>query len=398
MTEAYFQQLNTTLKAYKRAVPSLLIDLDQLDKNIRELKKMIAPGKAFRIVVKSLPAIPLLDYIMEQTGTHKLMVFHEPFLLALAQHYGDAVDLLMGKPMPVQTARHFYLTLDKATSFRPERQLQWLIDTEERLQQYLALARAHKTCLRINLELDIGLHRGGFKELTSLRRALQLIQQHPDQLQFSGFMGYDPHVALLPKLVRPASKSFRLANAYYQKCIDLVHDDFPALWHEQLTFNGAGSPTLAFHQEEASVLNDIAVGSALVKPASFDLPSLAQFQAACFIATPILKKLQGTKLPGLEKWTRLLAFCRPKLRQSYFIYGGYWKAEYCYPPKTSENQLFGSSTNQSMINTAANTSLEVDDFVFLRPKQSEFVLLQFGALLAVRDFEVLAEWPVLPVV
>ena len=214
MTEAYFQQLNTTLKAYKRAVPSLLIDLDQLDKNIRELKKMIAPGKAFRIVVKSLPAIPLLDYIMEQTGTHKLMVFHEPFLLALAQHYGDAVDLLMGKPMPAQTARHFYLTLDKAASFRPERQLQWLIDTEERLQQYLALARAHKTCLRINLELDIGLHRGGFKELTSLRRALQLIQQHPGQLQFSGFMGYDPHVALLPKLVRPASKSFRLANAY----------------------------------------------------------------------------------------------------------------------------------------------------------------------------------------
>ena len=300
--------------------------------------------------------------------------------------------------MPVQTARHFYLTLDKATSFRPEQQLQGLIDTEERLQQYLALARAHKTCLRINLELDIGLHRGGFKELTSLRRALQLILQHPGQLQFSGFMGYDPHVALLPKLVRPASKSFRLANAYYQKCIDLVRGDFPALWHEQLTFNGAGSPTLAFHQEEASVINDIAVGSALVKPASFDLPSLAQFQAACFIATPVLKKLQGTTLPGLEKWTRLLSFLRPKLRQSYFIYGGYWKAEYCYPPKTSENQLFGSSTNQSMINTAANTNLEVDDFVFLRPKQSEFVLLQFGPLLALRNFEVLAEWPVLPVV
>jgi len=49
----FFSQLNDALKLYKRAIPELLIDLDALDYNIVELKKLIPSNASFRIVVKS---------------------------------------------------------------------------------------------------------------------------------------------------------------------------------------------------------------------------------------------------------------------------------------------------------------------------------------------------------
>ena len=392
---AYFQQLNQTLKSYQRAIPSLIVDLDRLDRNIALLREGLSEKMAFRIVVKSLPSIPLIDYIMGKTETNKLMVFHQPFLSTLAQHYGDQVDILMGKPMPVQTADFFYQGLNKATSFQASRQLQWLIDTEQRLLQYLDLSKRHKEKLLINLEIDIGLHRGGFGDIERLRSALQLIEVNRDQLEFTGFMGYDPHVALLPKFLRSPKRSFQLANETYRNCIELVKKEFPNLWQEQLTINGGGSPTLAYHQNSDSVLNDISAGSGLVKPSHFDLDSLSAYVPACFLATPILKKFEGTTLPALEKFKGLLSFFKPAFKTSYFIYGGYWKADLHYPPGSMVNPLFGNSTNQSMINTSSKLDLDVDDFIFFRPKQSEFVFLQFGDVLVVRNGQIEEEWAVL---
>ena len=395
MNTSYFQQLNQTLKSYKRAIPSLLIDLDLLDQNIEHLQKVVAVEKAFRIVVKSLPSVPLLDYIMGKTATRKLMVFHQPFLSELARQYGNTIDILLGKPMPVQTAGFFYQSLAADSAFIPSQQLQWLIDTKARLQQYIALSRKIGERIRVNLEIDVGLHRGGFHRIADLKDTLQLIAANEAQIEFSGFMGYDPHITHVPKFLRSPEKSFQLANNFYRQCIQLVKEEFPSLWNDRLTFNGAGSPTLSIHQTPHSVLNDIAAGSALVKPSSFDNPSLADFTPACFIATPVLKKLAGTTLPALEKFKPLLGILKPAYKKSYFIYGGYWKADYHYPPQTAVNAIFGPSTNQSMINTASTVELEVDDFVFLRPIQSEFVFLQFGKLLALRNGRIHDEWPVL---
>lgn len=395
MNTAYFQQLNQRLKSCKRAIPSLLVDLDRIDLNIQALQKAMPENKAFRIVVKSLPSIPLIDYVMEKMDTHKLMVFHQPFLSQLAHHYGDKIDILIGKPMPAQTADYFYQTLDIDSSFQANKQIQWLIDTDQRLKQYIELAKKHQQKILVSLEIDVGLHRGGFGTLERLHSILKIMDQNKEYIELGGFMGYDPHVALLPKILRSQKRSFQLANDFYRACIELLKSDFPHLWHQNLTFNGAGSPTLPLHKGSYSVLNDVSAGSALVKPTHFDIPSLSQFIPACFIATPVLKKMEGTTLPGLEKLKGLFNFLKPFFRKSYFIYGGYWKADYYYPPQTRDNPLFGPSTNQSMINSASNIDLEVDDFIFLRPTQSEFVFLQFGNIIAVRGDRIEAEWPIL---
>jgi D-serine deaminase-like pyridoxal phosphate-dependent protein len=81
---------------------------------------------------------------------------------------------------------------------------------------------------------------------------------------------------------------------------------------------------------------------------------------------------------------------KPSFKFAYFIYGGYWKADYVYPKDAAENQIFGSSTNQSMVNS--KMEVPVGDFIFLRPKQSEHVFLQFGKLLVFENNEIVREW------
>lgn len=392
-SDKYFNQLNHLLKDRGRAIPTAFIDLDALDYNIEVLRQALHPQAALRLVVKSLPAPRLLDYIIEKTGTSKLMVFHEPFLSELASRGNTDWDILLGKPMPVATAAYFYNNLSADSDFDPDHQLQWLCDTQERVQQYIDLAKTINRKIRINLEIDVGLHRGGFDTLDKLKSALDLVNQNKDVVDLSGLMGYDPHVPKIPSILRSRKKSLSRANAFYHSCKSLIQSDYPELWNENLTWNGAGSPTIALHSD-TTPLNDISAGSCLLKPTTFDIDTLTDYQPAAFIATPILKKFESTTIPGIESFKSILNIFNKSNRQSFFIYGGYWKADYHYPKGVRSNGLFGDSTNQSMVNAPVGVKLEVDDFVFLRPQQSEYVLLHFGDLLAVRNGVVVDEWEV----
>jgi len=267
-------------------------------------------------------------------------------------------------------------------------------NTRKRIEEYIALSKSQDQKLRLNLEIDVGLHRGGFRDKEQLGTALRLIEDNKAYVTLSGLMGYDPHVPKLPSIVRSQAKALSLSNKFYEGCKTVIREDFPSLWSEDLTFNGAGSPTFNLHSED-SPLNDISAASCLVKPTTFDIPTLKQYEPASFIAAPILKSMVGTTLPAMENMKGMLNLISSSHKRSYFIYGGYWKADYCYPPGLKRNSIFGDSTNQTMVNAPFDTNLDVDDFVFLRPKQSEFVFLQFGNILPYRDRELKDSWQVL---
>ncbi|CAM1372405.1 Alanine racemase domain protein [Tenacibaculum litoreum] len=388
--DAYFKTLNKELKNYQRAIPCLLVDLDILDENINEVLSNFRKDASLRVVVKSLPLVQLIEYILQKTNSNKLMIFHQPFLTDLASRLDNKADVLLGKPMPIKTAGYFYNNLPQQhNEFNPFTQIQWLVDTEKRIEEYINLAKQLNQKLRLNIEIDVGLHRGGFSSLKSLTKGLSLIEKNQDFVGFSGFMGYDPHVVKLPKIIRSQKKALQLANQFYKECQTLVQNDFPELWSKNLTFNGAGSPTLNLHKTSASPINDIAIGSCFVKPTTFDIPSLKKYKPATFIATPILKTFSNTTLPGLEKLKQFFT------KKTAFIYGGFWKADYYYPKGIKQNNLFGASTNQTMINIPKSESLQVDDFVFLRPHQSEFVFLQFGEILPIRNGKIQQPWQLL---
>lgn len=389
---AYFATLNDELKRNGPMRPALIIDLDRLDHNIDQVMASVGqqPGRDYRIVEKSLPSVGLLDYVMQRSGSRRLMSFHQPFLNVDAQTWPQA-DLLLGKPMPVRAAQRFYA--EHHGGFDPSRQLQWLLDTPQRLQQYLALAQGQNLQMRINIELDVGLHRGGVSRDEDLLAMLDLIAAHPQHLQFAGFMGYEPHIPAVPWPLGSQQQLFEEAMGRYQHAVDLLRELHPELWRDGLTLNTAGSPTYRLHEAE-DLCNDISVGTGLLKPTHYDMPTLATHQPAVFIATPVLKATGPMMLPGLDEKSRLLSWWDVNQRETFFIYGGNWQAEYESPQGLQFNALYGHSANQEIVNASSAVALKVDDQIFMRPEITESVLLQFGDLIAVRGGRIVDYWPV----
>ena len=84
----------------------------------------------------------------------------------------------------------------------------------------------------------------------------------------------------------------------------------------------------------------------------------------------------------------------PNRARTFFTYGGYWKARPESPEGLINNGLFGRSTNQEMLNGSRRIHLKPDDWVFLRPTQSEFVFLQFGDIALYDEGAIVERWPV----
>jgi D-serine deaminase-like pyridoxal phosphate-dependent protein len=391
----YFRALNDELKAYGPMRPVMLIDLDRLDHNIDVVTLSVKRGgKHLRLVEKSLPAPGLLSYIAKRAGTQRLMSFHQPFLNHDAVQFPEA-DILLGKPLPVRSAELFYAS--HKGPFDPSKQLQWLLDTPERLQQYLALAKGLGTRFRVNIELDVGLHRGGVGgvgDLAVLGQMLTRINANPQHLEFAGFMGYDPFVGMgVPGILGSPEELFAKVMVIYNRCVDFTRQQFPGLWREGLTLNTAGSPSYRMHERE-SLSSEVSVGTAMLKPTHYDLLSLVEHVPAAFIATPVLKSTGAVNIPALDGKSRLFSWWDTNQRETFFIYGGNWMAEFESPQGLQSNGVYGRSSNQEMVNGSAAVGLGVEDQVFLRPAQTESVLLQFGDLLAVRGGRIVDTWPV----
>ena len=58
------------------------------------------------------------------------------------------------------------------------------------------------------------------------------------------------------------------------------------------------------------------------------------------------------------------------------------------------NGVYGRSSNQEMLNGSTSIELEPDDWIFLRPTQSEFVFLQFGDIAVYDQGAIVDFWPV----
>ena len=193
--DPYFLSVQAALLGAGIAWPTLVIDRKRLSDNVRTLKTHLPAGMGYRIVAKSLPSIGLLSHIRDLSGTDRLMTFNQPMLSQLSVDMPHASQLV-GKPLPVRAARHYFETLPADASAAADN-IEWLIDTPERLQQYAALASDIGRPLKIVLELDVGLHRGGFEPGPALGATIESIEADPN-LEFKGFMGYEPHIPSLP--------------------------------------------------------------------------------------------------------------------------------------------------------------------------------------------------------
>jgi D-serine deaminase-like pyridoxal phosphate-dependent protein len=384
----YFRQLSSALDAVGQSKPTLVVDRQLLDANLETLLSHINGRFDYRIVVKSLPSVPLLESVMQASGSNRLMLFHQPFINKVAERFPQA-DILLGKPMPVAAAHNFYRQFSGG-AFEPQRQLHWLVDTAKRVAQYDELARQINQPVQVCIEIDVGLHRGGVSSDEQLIGMLELIQQSP-QLEFCGLMGYEPHIVKMPVGDPIAYRDE--AVALYQHYVDVARNYLGEDWPQDVILNCGGSPTYQLYDNGEFPFNELSAGSCLVKPTDFDMPTLADHKPAAYIATPVLKTMETLKIPGIDLGGLQSAW-DPNRARTFFTYGGYWKAKPESPQGLLNNSLYGRSTNQEMLNGSRSITLGTDDWVFLRPTQSEFVFLQFGDI-AVYDNGAIAEyWPV----
>jgi D-serine deaminase-like pyridoxal phosphate-dependent protein len=378
--DAYFTGLQAALKRAGVAQPTLVIDRRRLEANIAAVRASLAPtGLALRVVSKSLPAPKLLGAVLAGTGATRLMVFNGVMLDEVLAFQPEA-DVLLGRPLPAGQVADFVHR--HANSPAPAARPQWLADSGQRLRQYAEIARANETAMRINLEIDVGMHRGGLPDLAALAQAIDLAAAEP-LLQITGLMGYDAHVAGASS---PPAEAARVI-AYYGAAVDLLREKLGDI--SGLTLNTAGSPTYALHLADPHA-NEVSIGSAFVKPTHFDLPSLKDLQPAAFIVQPVLKVMDPALFPRREGQTAALNTLDPNSRRGFFIYGGYGDARPVSPPGLRFSALYGG---RAMLAGSARVELAQDDFVFMRPTESEGVFLQFGDIAVYDGEEISAWWP-----
>ena len=384
MHDPYFNRLAAALKRAGLNRPVLVIDRTRLDANVAAIRKSTAAaGLPLRVVAKSLPSPRLLEAVMQGMGTRRLMVFSAEMLRQLIPLYPDA-DYLGGKPLPV--SEFLRVVSDPATD--PGPRMQWLIDTPQRLREYAEAAKTRGMALRVNLEIDVGLHRGGFADGAALAEALTMAKAAG--VEVAGLMGYEPHVPKMPDV----DGAWADAQGAYAKAIAALkaagHD--PA----RLTLNSAGSPTFRRHCK-GTVANEVSVGSAFVKPGDFDYEDLADLAPAAFIATPVIKASADQPLPGIEALSGAMHWWDRNTQAGFFIHGGHWLAKPVSPPGLEYSKLFGRSSNQELLTGSRKVALKPDDTVFLRPDQSEALFLQFGDIAVYDGGEIAAMWPTLPI-
>jgi len=391
--DAYFQGLSKALREAGVAQASLVIDLPRLRANLAAIGRHRETGMAMRAVLKSLPSLPLMDEVLRAWQTERVMVFNAAQLVQLLRARPQA-QVLLGKPLPAAAAQQVLDALPAGVGTGIGESIEWLIDTPARLAQYRALAQARGQVLRVNLEIDVGLHRGGFEDETELAAALQSLKS--GALQWRGFMGYDAHVAALPDLPGMKQAAWDESQRRYDRAWALAQTSFGALRRDQLTLNTAGSPTFRLHDGKG-VANEVSVGSATVLPLDFEKPLLADLQAAAFIATPVLKSWPRFRLPEGATWlSRLAQIWDPNQARGLAVHGGHWLAKPVSPPGVAESGLFGHSSNQQVMVASSRVELRPDDHVFFRPQQSEAVFLQFGDIVVFDGQRISARWPVLP--
>jgi D-serine deaminase-like pyridoxal phosphate-dependent protein len=389
LTHSYFKMIEAALRKAGIGEPVLVIDQDLLDQNLTQFRTDLPAKMAYRIVAKSLPGEQLLRRVARKTRTNRLMSFNATMLAQLIRIFPQG-DHMLGKPLALAAIAAFYAGLPGGLKAAGQK-VHWLVDTPSRLRALDEFAASRKLSLNICLEIDVGLHRGGFEN--SVAEALAIVQ-HSRHVTLTSLLGYEPHLPKLPDIDGWPQKAKRASATRFKQVFDEVISYIGAPAAQHLIRNMAGSPTFRLYRN-LDLANELAAGSVMVKPSDFDQKLLRAYHPACFIATPVLKVQSGVRLPAHELVETVLG--APAAGRTLFTHGGYWMADPIYPKGLGYNDMYGRSSNQEMMTAPSGAGIRPDDFVFLRPRQSEAIMLQFPHWAVYRAGRIVDMWSPLSV-
>ncbi len=372
----YFAGLSAALKGEGIARPVILLDLDRVDHNLDLISDSL--DNKIRIVTKSLPSLDILKYAHSRTGTNRMMAFHLPFVKSLLHEFPNGL-ILMGKPFLKNAIHEFFESLRDPDQVRRAVGIEWLVDTPESLVELANLASERGLRLKANLEIDIGLHRGGISSADAVKKMASILVKNRDVIEWSGVMGYEAHVPHYPD----PDAEFTRSMARFANYVDDLISQVPDVQLSSLTLNSGGSSTYDRFNKN-NLVNDVSVGSALIKPATFKI--LKGHLAALFIAAPVIRKFPTESRSAVNK----------NEATSLYLYGGGWAADIVYPENISISPYADPPNqnllpNQSLYLTNEQTVINRSDFVYFWPQQSD-AMFQFEDIWVVRNGVIIDRW------
>ena len=395
----YFERLNRELRAATPGRDVAVLDLDALDHNVDLIRAQVGSSFALRLVTKSLPSIPLVTYLMERVGTDRLMAFSEPFIAVLLSQLERPADISLGKPIPAVAAGRLLSSHEAAED------VQWLVDDLARLRDYLELAQERGTRLSIQIEIDVGLRRGGAADPDELLRMLQLVADHPAHLRLTGLMGYDGHVPHVPSLFDhegAVAEAFAETQRLYADFVAAATHRFPELITDDLVFDSGGSRTYYRYDEalKGTPVNEVAMGSGFSSPASFTDLLARGHRTAVHLASPISKRIAPGETPFVDGVQPLLARFDPNMEVTFVLLGGGLPGDTIAPPGLQANPFLGGEvggirnllSNQAILTGSRAVRADEGDFVFYHPWEGDGLVV-LDRLWLVRSGRVVGWWP-----
>jgi|GEM_PF-49203 len=393
--ESRFATWNEELRSQAAGRESAFVDLDALDHNMKLVGAQLGSRIALRLVAKSLPSIRLLEYMMVSACTNRIMAFSEGMVRDLLCRFGSDVDILLGRPAAAEAAARIFATLDEQWpgDASPAAGVRWLVDTVDRLTEYRELADQRGSTLRIAVEIDVGLRRGGAIDRDELLAMLSMIDDS-SLLHFAGFMGYDGHVSFAPD-----SPEFAEVQRRYADFVRAGTEAFPNLFEGSPVYNGGGSRTYHLYTDELQTpINEVAMGSAFFFPFHFaDLPEEG-LRRATFLASPVLKRIDPAEVPFAPGLLPSMAQSNPDLEVAFYVVGGGFPGEQVFPAGLVGNPLVPGSegvnnllSNQAQWLGSRELALQVGDFIFYHPWEGDGVRW-LSRLDVFRDGELIDQW------
>lgn len=377
--DSRFEAWNQALRAEAGGRESAFVDLDVVDHNLKLVGSQLGSRIALRLVAKSLPSIRLLEYMMDTACTKRVMAFSEGMVRDLLCRFGSDVDILLGRPASVDAAARIFATLDaqSAGGSNPAGSVRWLVDTAERMAEYRDLADQRGSALRIAVEIDVGLRRGGAIDDQELLAMLSIIDES-SLLEFTGFMGYDGHVPFAPDGADP-DREFADVQRRYAAFVEAGSKAFPALFEGTPLYNGGGSRTYERYTNDLETpVNEVAMGSAFFYPSHFsDLPEAA-LRRATFLASPVLKRIDPAEIPFARGLLPAMAEGNPDLEVSFHVVAGGFPADPVFPNGLVQNPAIPGSegvnnllSNQAEWLGSRQVPLAIGDFIFYHPWEGD---------------------------
>jgi len=398
-----FAAWNAELRLKEPGRDTVLVDLDAVDHNIAVVRATLGPQFALRLVTKSLPSTGLIHHVMTVAHTNKVMTFSEGVLGELLDDFGWSMDALQGRPMPVEGAERLLRKYDAAENVR------WLVDTVDRAKEYAALAKRTQTRLKVAVEIDVGLRRGGAIDNAELLNILAVIDANRKLLTFAGFMGYDGHVPYGPQFGLDSDAEFVAVHSRYKAFVQAGAAAYPYMFsRKDLVFNSGGTATYNRYTKDLvdTPVNDMAMGSGFVMPGDFaNLAALGHYPAE-HLATPVLKRIVPAEVPFIQGYLPQLAQSNPSLEVSFFMLSGPGPSQIVYPPQLIWNPILSTGPgtcgsipppsgdalgNQALMNGSHDLQLGVGDFIFGWFCEGSSVS-EWGSITALRNNVIVDTW------